>query len=129
MNPHAENSSSESVSDSDSVNSNFTTSDLLPETTTILRDEPWGDPCNDLPPVHSDILRLYCQNVNGIFDQNGIGLDEAFQTMRTLGADIFTFNETHGDDTNPKSKMVVRRSESRVLKQNNGFSVIHTSSS
>ena len=49
--------------------------------------------------------------------------------MKTLGANIFTFNETHGDDTNPKSKMVVRRSENRILKKNNSFSMIHTSSS
>ena len=49
--------------------------------------------------------------------------------MQSLGADIFTFNETHGDDTNPQSKMVIRCSETQVLKQNNGFSAIHTSSS
>ena len=112
MNPHAENPSIESDSDSNSVALLLSTTDLVPETATILRDDLWGDPCDDLPPEHNDILRLYCQNVNGIFDQHGIGLDDAFHTMRTLGADIFTFNETHGDDTNPKSKMVVRRSKS-----------------
>ena len=111
MNPHAEHSSSKSDSDSDSVTSILSTSNLLPKTTTILRDDLWGDPCIDLPPQHNDILRLYCQNVNGIFDPHGIGMDDAFHTMQTLGADIFTFNETHGDDTNPQSKMVIRRSE------------------
>lgn len=68
MNPHTEHSSSKSDSDSDSVASILSTSDLLPETTTILRNKLWGDPCDDLPPKHNDILRLYCQNVNGIFD-------------------------------------------------------------
>ena len=54
--------------------------------------------------IHNDILRLYCQNVNGIFDYDGIGLDDAFHIMRIFGADIFTFNKTHGDDTNPNLK-------------------------
>ena len=131
MNPHTEYSSTESDfnSDSDSVALFLSTTDLVPETTTILRDDLWGDPCNDLPPEHNNILCLYCQNVNRIFDQDGIGLDDAFHTMQTLGADIFTCNKTHGDDTNPKSKMVVRLSKNRILKKNNVFSVIHTSSS
>ena len=78
---------------------------------TILRDELWGDPCDNLPSDHDDILCLYCQNVNGIFDHHGIGLDNAFHTMYTLGADIFTFNKIHGNDTNPKLKMIILRSK------------------
>ena len=47
MNPHAENFSTESDSDSNSVALILFTTDMVPETTTILRDELWGDPCND----------------------------------------------------------------------------------
>lgn len=127
MNPHEENSSAKPDSNSGALI--LSTTDLVPETMTILRDELWGDPCNNLPSEHNDILRLYCQNINGIFDQHRIDLDDVFHTMKTLGADIFTFNETQGDDTNPKLKKVVRQSENRILKKNNIFSVIHTSSS
>ena len=68
MNPHEENSSA--ASDSNSVALIVFTTNLVPETTTILPDKLWGDPCNDLLPDHNDIIRLYCQNVNGIFDQH-----------------------------------------------------------
>jgi hypothetical protein len=44
-------------------------------------------------------VRIYCQNVSGIFDREGIGLDSAFKEIKQAGADIFTFNETHGDET------------------------------
>lgn len=62
---------------------------------------PHGHICDDVA-VDNDTpyIRLYCQNVNGIFDRDGIGLDMAFREVKQAGADIFTFNETHGDELN-----------------------------
>ena len=127
MSPHEVNSSTNS--DSDSVALFFFTNSLVPETTTILCNELWGDPCVDLLTNQNDILRLYCQNVNGIFDYDGMGLDDAFHTMWTLGANIFTLNKTHDNDTHPKSKMIISCSDHQILQQNNSFSSIQTSSS
>ena len=65
----------------------------------------WGDRCDEIN--NDDTLRIYCQNVNGIYDGEGLGLNEAFHYMRTLKASIFTFNETHGDDKNPEARKIL----------------------
>jgi hypothetical protein len=41
---------------------------------------------------------VYWQNVSGIFDRDGIGLDSAFKEIKQTGADIFMYNKTHGDE-------------------------------
>ena len=89
----------------------------------------WGDMCVQIDDSDKDTLRVYCQNVNGIFDRDGLGLDEAFHHMRTLKANVFTFNETHGDDTNPETRNVLRRSKQRLWQNQDGFCTIKTSSS
>ena len=38
----------------------------------IPKTEAWGDACIPLSE-NSGVLRIYCQNVSGIFDSNGIG--------------------------------------------------------
>ncbi len=68
----------------------------------------WGDMCVQIKDSNEDTLQVYCQNVKGIFDPDGLGLDEAFHHMRTLKANVFTFNKTHGDDTNPEVRNVLR---------------------
>ena len=88
-------------------NDDLTNNEYHQQTIKITNEEPWGDACVDIDEKDQDILRIYCQNVNGIFDENGTGLDEAFHTMRSLHANIFTFNETHGDDLNPKTKNII----------------------
>jgi hypothetical protein len=62
---------------------------------------PFGHICDDIA-VDNDTpyVRLYCQNVCGIYDREGIGLDSVFIKIRQAGTDIFTFNETHGDKSN-----------------------------
>jgi hypothetical protein len=67
---------------------------------------PFGHVCDDIA-VDDDTpyVRIYCQNVSGIFDREGIGLDSALKEIKQAGADIFTFNETHGN----KTKAVARR--------------------
>ena len=62
---------------------------------------PFGHICDDIA-IGNDTpyVRVYCQNVCGIYDRDGIGLDSAFNEMKKAGADIFTFNETHGDESN-----------------------------
>ena len=48
----------------------------------------WGDMCVRIDDSDEDTLRVYCQNVNGIFDRDGLGLDEAFHHMQTLKANV-----------------------------------------
>jgi hypothetical protein len=91
---------------------------------------PFGHICdyiaidNDTPYV-----RLYCQNVNGIFDREGIGLDSAFKEMKQAGADIFTFNETHGDESNAAARRALRLSKQRMWRSSNeNCKIIHSSS-
>jgi len=75
---------------------------------------PFGNICDDIA-IDNDTpyVRLYCQNVNGIFDRDGIGLDLAFREIKQAGADIFTFNETHGDDSNAVARRALRLSKQR----------------
>lgn len=47
--------------------------------------------------------------------------------MWTVGTDIFMFNETHSDNINPKTRMVLRCSEQRMLQQQTSFSAIQIS--
>jgi hypothetical protein len=81
---------------------------------------PFGHICDDIA-VDNDTpyIRLYCQNVCGIFDREGIGLDSAFREIKQAGADIFTFNETHGDESNATARRALRLSKQRMWRDNN----------
>jgi hypothetical protein len=79
---------------------------------------------NDTP-----YIRVYCQNVCGKFDRDGIRLDSAFREIKQAGADIFTFNETHGDESNALARRVTRLSKQRMWKDNNKDCKIIDSSS
>jgi hypothetical protein len=56
---------------------------------------PFGHVCDKIVIDNMPYVSVYCQNVSGIFDRDGIGLDSAFKEVKQAGADIFTFNETH----------------------------------
>jgi hypothetical protein len=91
---------------------------------------PFGHVCDDIA-VDDDTqyVRVYCQNVSGIFDREGIGLDLAFKEIKQLGADIFTFNETHGDESNATARRALRLSKQRMWKDNNeDCKIVHSSS-
>ena len=91
---------------------------------------PFGHVCDDIA-IDNDTpyVRLYCQNVNGIFDREGIGLDSAFKEIKQAGADIFTFNETHGDESNAVARRALRLSKQRMWRDNNeDCKIIHSSS-
>jgi hypothetical protein len=78
---------------------------------------------NDTP-----YIRVYCQNVCGIFNKDGLGLDSAFKEIKRAGADIFTFNETHGDESNALARRARRLSKQRMWKDNNeDCKIIHSS--
>jgi hypothetical protein len=78
---------------------------------------------NDTP-----YIRVYCQNVSGIFDRDGIGLDSAFKEIKQASADIFTFNETHGDKLNATARKALRLSKQRMWKDNNeDCKIVHSS--
>ena len=49
--------------------------------------------------------------------------------IQSTGASIFTFNGTHGDNLNPKTKNVLRKLQHRIWQKRQGFSHIQTSSS
>ena len=49
--------------------------------------------------------------------------------MQLTGASIFTFNETHGDDLNPLTKNILRKSQHRIWTKQQGHSHVITSSS
>jgi hypothetical protein len=91
---------------------------------------PFGHVCHDIA-VDDDTqyVRVYCQNVSGIFDKEGIGLDSAFKEIKQAGADIFTFNETHGDEPNAEARRALRLSKQRMWRDNNEDCKIILSSS
>jgi hypothetical protein len=91
---------------------------------------PFGRVCDDVA-IDNDTpyIRMYCQNVNGIFDREGIGLDAAFKEIKQAGADIFTFNETHGDESSAIARRVLRLSKQRMWRDNNeDCKIVHSSS-
>jgi hypothetical protein len=73
---------------------------------------PFGHICDDIA-VDNDThyVRVYCQNVSRIFYREGIGLDSAFKEIKQAGADIFTFNKTHGDESNAVARRALRLSK------------------
>jgi hypothetical protein len=83
--------------------------DITTTTTTTTKKEmkvtkdnlPFGHVCDNIA-IHNDTpyIRVYYQNVCGILNRDGIGLDSAFKEIKQAGADIFMFNETHGDESN-----------------------------
>jgi hypothetical protein len=81
---------------------------------------PFGHICDDIA-VDNDTpyVRLYRQNVCGIYDREGIRLDSVFKEIKQAGTDIFTFNETHGDESNATARIVLRLSKQRMWRDNN----------
>jgi hypothetical protein len=91
---------------------------------------PFGHICDDIA-IGNDTpyVRVYCQNVCGIYDRDGIGLDSAFNEMKQAGADIFTFNETHGDESNAIARRATKMSKQRMWRDNNeDCKILHSSS-
>jgi hypothetical protein len=91
---------------------------------------PYGHVCDDIA-IDNDTpyIRVYCQNVCGIYDREGIGLDSAFKEIKQAGADIFTFNETHGDESNAVARRALRLSKQRMWRDNNeDCKIVHSSS-
>jgi hypothetical protein len=91
---------------------------------------PFGHVCDDIAvDNNTPYVRVYCQNVSGIFDRDGIGLDSAFKEIKQAGADIFTFNETHGDESNATARRALRLPKQRMWKNNNAdCKIVHLSS-
>jgi hypothetical protein len=91
---------------------------------------PFGHVCDDIAiDDTTQYVRLYCQNVSGIFDRDGLGLDSAFKEIKEAGADIFTFNETHGDESNATARRALRMSKQRIWRDNNeDCKIVHSSS-
>jgi hypothetical protein len=79
---------------------------------------PFRHVCDDIAMDDTtQYVRLYCQNVSGIFDRDGIGLDSAFKEINQAGADIFTFNETHGDESNATARRGMFRLKLRFFER------------
>jgi hypothetical protein len=91
---------------------------------------PFGHICDDIA-IGNDTpyVRVYCQNVCGIYDRDGVGLDSAFNEVKRAGADIFTFNETHGDESNALARRATKMSKQRMWRDNNeDCKIVHSSS-
>jgi hypothetical protein len=100
------------------------------KTKVTLDNLPFRHVCDDIA-VDNDTpyVRLYCQNVCGIYDREGIGLDSAFKEIKQAGTDLFTFNETHGDKSNATAQRVLRLSKQRMWRDNNeDCKIVHSSS-
>ena len=97
----------------------------------LSKNDDWGDTL--LPRImyeNDDFIRIYSQNVNGVTDSEGTQLDLAFNCMNKTEADIFTFNETHYDKTNPVARKALTKSMNRLYKKKNGhYCTVVTSSS
>jgi hypothetical protein len=91
---------------------------------------PYGHICDDVAIYdNTPYVRVYCQNVCGMYDRGGIGLDAAFQEIKQAGADIFAFNETHGDESNSTARRVLRLSKQQMWRDNNeDCKIVHSSS-
>ena len=98
------------------------------EAETISPNTPWGDLRTPLTDTDATTLRVYSQNLNGIFDYDGSGLDEAFHAVRTIGSSIFTFQETHGDKLNLKSNGIMQKSARKIWRDQHSFCSIATAS-
>jgi hypothetical protein len=67
--------------------------------------------------------------VREIYNRDGIGLDSAFKEIKQVGAGMFTFNKTHGDESNAIARRALRLSKQRIWKDNNGdCKIVHSSS-
>ena len=63
-----------------------------------------------------DCIRIYSQNMNGIYDAVGMKLGRAFTSMHEVEADRFTFNETHGDNQNSLARKALKKSRRQTYK-------------
>ena len=75
-----------------------------------------------------DCIRIYSQNMNRIYDKEVMELDAAFTSMHEVEADVFIFNEIHGDDQNPLMRQALTKSRRRIYKRKE-YRRISTSSS
>jgi hypothetical protein len=102
----------------------------IPRKKMTIDNIPFGNVCDDIV-IDNDTpyVRMYCQNVNGIFDREGIGLDAVFNEIKQAGADIFTFNKTHGDESNANARRALRLSKQRMWRENSQDCKIVQSSS
>jgi hypothetical protein len=95
----------------------------------IFANIPFGHVCDDVA-IDNDTsyIRMYCQNVNGIFDREGIGSDVEFKEIKQAGADIFTFNETHGDESNATARRALRLPKQRMWRNiKEDCKIVHSS--
>ena len=122
------NNNNENNNKPDENNNNAPENNNTNKANNVLPDSPWGDRRTPLTDDDTSTLRIYSQNLNGIYDRDGTGLDEAFHAIRTTGSTIFTFQETHGDKLNLKSNGIMRKSARKVWRDQHCFCSIATSS-
>jgi hypothetical protein len=91
---------------------------------------PFGHICDDIVvDNNTPYVRVYYQNVCGIYDREGIELDSAFKKIKQAGADIFMFNETHGDKSNTSATRALRLSKQRMWRNTSkDCKIVHSSS-
>ena len=117
------NNATHNTHDTNTIRTYTTDNEVIPA------DTPWGDSRPIIADDDLNTFRIYSQNVNGIIDRRGSGIDEAFHAVRSIGASIFTFQETHGDKLNLHTKGIIRRSTQKIWRDQNNFCSIATASS
>ena len=107
-----------SRTNNETLYSNTISNVVAPSPVTHQPDQSWGDRKRTITDNDNNILRLYSQNTNGIFDSK-TSIDAAFNAIRDEGASIFCFQETHQDVLNPQSFKLCNQSRTEVW-QNQG---------
>lgn len=58
-------------------------------------------------------IRIYSQNVYNISDREGLQHIQVSEHMKETEASVFTFNETHGDEMNPRNITFLKKLRER----------------
>ena len=67
-----------------------------------------------------EFIYIYSQNINSVSDSVGILSDQVFLHMQEAEASVFTFNETHRNDMNPKNRAILKKSRDIIFNQKDG---------
>ena len=77
-----ENNNNDDENNTNNIENNTPAKTNTSDTSTINPDSPWGDCRTPLNDDDTSTLRIYSQNLNGIFDCNGTQLDPLFSRFR-----------------------------------------------
>jgi hypothetical protein len=81
----------------------------------LSRNQPSGDDLDDYPAPQDDFIRIYFQNVNGLWTSaNGLDVLDFFCQMKDAGATIFGINKINQDTCHPYFRQLLHKDQRRV---------------